>query len=171
MGTPPAPFTISPDALPPGIRFAVAVARYNDNVTGRLLEGAIATFGEYGIGEDRLTVAHVPGAFELPVAGYRLAQSGQYAAVLCLGAVIQGDTDHDKYINDAVAHGIMRASLDTGVPVLFGVLTCRTMQQALDRAGGQAGNKGSEAALAAIEMASLLNTLGRAGETPARAKG
>ena len=173
MGTPPARFTesINGTVLPPDARFAIVVARYNEDVTGRLRDGAIATFGEHGIGDDRLTVAHVPGAYELPLVGYRLAQSGRYAGVLCLGAVIQGDTDHDRYINEAVAQGIMRANLDTGVPVLFGLLTCRTMEQARDRAGGKVGNKGSEAALAAIEMAGLLNKLEKAGDVPARAKG
>jgi 6,7-dimethyl-8-ribityllumazine synthase len=111
------------------------------------------------VADQRLTVVRVPGAFELPLVAQRLAESGLYAAVVCLGAVIQGETDHDKYINHAVSQGIMRAAQSTGVPVLFGVLTCPTLQLALDRAGGKAGNKGSEAAQAAIEMANVLNTL------------
>lgn len=158
----PRPSTASaPLSAPPDARFAIVVARFNDDITGPLRDGALATFRECGVGDDRLTVAEVPGAFELPLVAQRLA-GRNYAAVLCLGAVIQGDTDHDKYINQAVAQGLMRAGQDTGVPVLFGVLTCANRQQALDRAGGKVGNKGSEAALAAIEMVNLLNTLGEA---------
>jgi 6,7-dimethyl-8-ribityllumazine synthase len=149
----------APLSAPPKARFAIVVSRFNEDITGRLRDGALATFGECGVAADRVTVATVPGAFELPLVAHRLAASGKYTAVLCLGAVIQGDTDHDKYINQAVAQGIMQAGLETGIPVLFGVLTCTTLQQAQDRAGGKVGNKGSEAAMAAIEMANLLTTL------------
>jgi 6,7-dimethyl-8-ribityllumazine synthase len=109
--------------------------------------------------DDRITVAKVPGAFELPGVASRLARSGRFAAVVCLGAVVKGDTDHDRYINDSVANALQALSCSTGVPVLFGVLTCNTHQQALDRAGGKDGNKGTEAAAAAIEMAHLLRKL------------
>ena len=139
--------------------FAVVVSRFNALVTDRLLEGALNTFRRHGVPEERITVAHVPGSFELPIAADRLARSGRYAAVCCLGAVIQGATTHHEYINQQVAAGIMQTSLMTGVPVVFGVLTCQSMEQALDRAGGKVGNKGSEAALTAIEMASLLRKL------------
>ncbi|MFG0295742.1 MAG: 6,7-dimethyl-8-ribityllumazine synthase [Maioricimonas sp. JB045] len=143
----------------PGDRYAVVVSRFNDDVTGKLHDGAVSTLQERGADDGQIFSVWVPGAYELPIVAERLARSGQYAAVICLGAVIQGDTDHDKYINSAVAHALMRTGQETGVPVLFGVLTCHNMDQALDRAGGKAGNKGSEAALAAIEMAALLRDL------------
>lgn len=140
-------------------RFAIAVARFNDLVTKRLLEGAVDTFRRHGVEGSQLTVVWVPGSFELPIVADRLARSGKYAAVCCLGAVIQGETSHHEYINHQMAAGLMRSGLESGVPVLFGVLTCSTMEQALDRAGGKAGNKGSEAALAAIEMVNVLKQL------------
>ena len=139
--------------------FAVIVSRFNALITDRLLEGALNTFQRHGVSDERITVAYVPGSFELPIAADRLARSGRYAAVCCLGAVIQGSTMHHEYINQQVAAGLMQAGLATGVPVIFGVLTCQTMEQALDRAGGKVGNKGSEAALTAIEMAGLLKKL------------
>lgn len=140
-------------------RFAIVVARFNDLVTRRLLEGAIDTLKRHGAAEEQITVAWVPGSFELPLAADKLAKSGQYAAVICLGAVIQGQTSHHEYINQQVAAGLMRSGIETGLPVLFGVLTCQSMEQALDRAGGKAGNKGNEAALAALEMVSLLKRI------------
>ena len=108
---------------------------------------------------DLVTVVHVPGSFELPLAAHRLAHSKQFTMVVCLGAVIQGETSHHEYINQQVAAGIMQASLSSGIPVTFGVLTCQSMDQALDRAGGKSGNKGHEATLAAIEMSNLLRSL------------
>ncbi len=140
-------------------RYAIVVARFNDLVTKRLLEGALETFRERGVKDDRLTVVWVPGSFELPLIADRLAKSGKYAAVCCLGAVVQGETSHHEYINQQMAAGIMRAGLESGVPVLFGVLTCSSMEQALARAGGKVGNKGSDAALAAIEMVNVLKQL------------
>ena len=139
--------------------YAIVVARFNELVTKRLLEGALATFREHGVKADRLTVVWVPGSFELPLIADRLAKSKKYAAVCCLGAVIQGETSHHEYINQQMAAGIMRAGLESGVPVLFGVLTCSSMEQALARAGGKVGNKGSDAALAAIEMVNVLKQL------------
>lgn len=139
--------------------YAVVVARFNDLVTRRLLEGALDTFRRHGVKEQNVTVVWVPGSFELPLAAGRLVKSGKYAAVCCLGAVIQGETSHHEYINHQMAAGLMQAGLDSGVPVLFGVLTCSSMEQALDRAGGKAGNKGTEAALAAIEMVNVLKQL------------
>lgn len=136
--------------------FAIAVSRFNDLVTRALLDGALSTLQRHGGNLDRVTVAWTPGAYELPLVARSLAQSGRYAAVICLGAVIQGETSHHEAINSAVSSGLMRVGLDSGVPVLFGVLTCHTMEQALDRAGGKAGNKGAEAALAAIETVNLL---------------
>ena len=140
-------------------QYAIVVARFNDLVTRRLLEGALDTFRSRGVTDDRLTVVWVPGSFELPLIADRLAKTKKYAAVCCLGAVVQGETSHHEYINQQMALGIMRAGLESGVPVLFGVLTCQTMEQALERAGGKVGNKGADAALAAIEMANALKQL------------
>ncbi len=138
---------------------AIVVSRFNDMITSRLLEGAVDTIRRHGGNEDLLTIVHVPGAFEIPLAADKLAHSGKYAAVICLGAVIAGQTTHDQYINNQVAGGIARASQSSGIPVLFGVLTCQSMEQAIDRAGGKAGNKGHEAALAAIEMIDVLKQI------------
>ncbi len=143
--------------------FAIVVARFNDLVTRRLLDGALDTLRRHGADDARITVVRVPGSFEIPLVADRLAKSGKHAAVVCLGAVIQGQTTHHEYINHQVAAGLMRAGQESGVPVLFGVLTCQTMEQALDRAGGKAGNKGCEAALAAIEMVDLLRKLSEEG--------
>lgn len=140
-------------------RFAIVVARFNDLVTRRLLDGAIDTLRRHGAADDKIVVAWVPGSFELPLAADKLAKSGKYSAVICLGAVIQGQTTHHEYINQQVAAGLMRSGMESGLPVLFGVLTCQSMEQALDRAGGKAGNKGNEAAMAAIEMVSLLKRI------------
>jgi len=137
-------------------RFAIVVSRFNDLVTTRLLDGAVSTLKRHGAKDDQITVAWAPGSFELPIIAERLASSGQFAAVITLGAVIQGETSHHEYINSAMASGLMQIGLKYGWPVLFGVLTCHSMEQALDRAGGKAGNKGIEAALAAIETVNLL---------------
>lgn len=143
----------------PQDQYAIVVARFNDLVTRRLLEGASSTLVRHGVPEENLHVVWVPGSFEIPVVADRLAASSKYAGVICLGAVIQGETDHHDYINHACAQGLMNASQKSGIPILFGVLTCRNMEQALDRSGGKAGNKGAEAALAAIEMVNLLKAL------------
>jgi 6,7-dimethyl-8-ribityllumazine synthase len=147
------------DLLARDATFAVVVSRFNELVTDRLLHGALDTLRRHGVAEASITVVHVPGSFEIPLVANRLAQTGQYSAVCCLGAVIQGQTTHHEYINHQVAAGIMRASQDSGIPVVFGVLTCQTMEQALDRAGGKAGNKGAEAALAAIETVNTLKAI------------
>lgn len=137
-------------------RFAIVVSRFNELVTARLLAGAQDLLKRHGLPYDRQTVVWVPGAFELPLAAKWLAESKRYTAIICLGAVIQGETSHHDYINHQVARGILELSLaGDGLPIAFGVLTCESMQQALDRAGGKAGNKGQEAALAALEMATL----------------
>ncbi|MCO6459057.1 MAG: 6,7-dimethyl-8-ribityllumazine synthase [Pirellulaceae bacterium] len=140
-------------------RFAVVVSRYNDTITGKLLAGALACFGERGVAEESIDVAWVPGAWELPLVAQRFAASGQYRAVCCLGAVIRGETTHDQHINRQVSLNLGQLALDTGVPVLFGVLTCESLEQALQRSGGNAGNKGQECAAAALEMAGLLAQL------------
>lgn len=143
--------------------FAIVVARFNDLITQRLLEGAVHTLKQHGVAEERITVVWVPGSFEIPLIADKLAHSGKFAAICCLGAVIQGQTTHHEYINHQVAAGLMRASQASGVPVLFGVLTCQNMEQAMDRAGGKTGNKGSEAALAAIETVNTLKALAKVG--------
>jgi len=144
-------------------RAAIVVSRFNSLVTERLLGGALETLRRHGLTDDRVTVVWVPGSFELPLAAQRLAHSGKFSLVICLGAVIQGETSHHEYINQQVAAGLLQASLTSGIPVTFGVLTCQTMDQALDRAGGKAGNKGQEASLAALEMANLLRGMKASG--------
>lgn len=143
----------------PAGRLAIVVARYNESITRKLLEGALATLAENGVAQDNIDVAWVPGAFEIPLVAHRMAKSGRYVAVICLGAVVRGETTHDQHINRAVSVGIESAARDSGVPVLFGVLTCDTLEQAIHRSGGNVGNKGSECALAALEMVSLLEKL------------
>ncbi|CAI0393190.1 unnamed protein product [Linum tenue] len=138
-----------------GLRFAVVVARFNEIVTRRLLEGAIETFTRYSVKEEDIDVVWVPGSFEVGVVAEKLGKSGNYNAVLCIGAVIRGDTSHYDAVANSAASGVLSAGLNSGVPCIFGVLTCEDMDQALNRAGGKAGNKGAEAALTAIEMASL----------------
>lgn len=140
-------------------RVAIVVSRFNELITERLLDGALDTLKRHGHPPDQVLVVHVPGSFELPLVARRLAHSGQFQAVICLGAVIQGQTTHHEYINQQVAAGLLEASTSSGIPVTFGVLTCQTMEQALDRAGGKAGNKGHEATLAAIEVMSVLAQL------------
>ena len=144
---------------PPGARFAVVASRFNDAIVRRLVDGAVEAFARHGADDDAVDVAWVPGAFELPLVAQRLAGTGQYAAVICLGAVIRGATAHFDYVASGVASGCQSAALATEVPVIFGVLTVDTLDQAWERAGTKAGNKGAEAAAAAIEMATLLETL------------
>jgi 6,7-dimethyl-8-ribityllumazine synthase len=140
-------------------RFAIVVAQWNRAITDRLLAGAVESLGEAGVTDDRIDVAWVPGSWEIPLAARRLADSGLYAAVLCLGAVVRGETSHDQHINRGVSLALMDIALAADVPVLFGVLTCETMEQALARAGGAHGNKGRECAEAALHMAGLLKNL------------
>lgn len=153
------PHTIEGSLDAPQGRFAIVVSRYNESITSKLLAGALQTLAERGVADESIDVAWVPGAFEIPLAGDRFASSGKYVAVLCLGAVIRGETTHDRHINRAVSLGIMEAGLRSGVPVLFGVLTCDSVEQAIHRAGGNVGNKGSECAEAALRMANLLQQL------------
>ena len=137
-------------------RFAIVVSRWNEFITNRLLNGTIDALVRHGAQPDNLTQVWVPGAWETPLAAQRLATTGRYAAVICLGCVIRGQTPHFEYIAAEVAKGIARVSLETGVPITFGVITADSLEQAIDRAGTKAGNKGADAALAAIEMANLL---------------
>jgi 6,7-dimethyl-8-ribityllumazine synthase len=152
---------IAGDLETPAGRFAVVAARFNSDIVDVLLDGAIKGFKLYGVADDAVDVFRVPGSFEIPVVARRLAETNKYAAVVCLGAVIKGDTDHYDHVAAAAANGILQAGLTTGVPVIFGVLTCATLEQARVRAGGKAGNKGFEAAEAAIEMANLVQKLPR----------
>ncbi|XP_042514101.1 6,7-dimethyl-8-ribityllumazine synthase, chloroplastic [Macadamia integrifolia] len=138
-----------------GLRFAVVVARFNEVVTKLLLEGALETFKRYSVREEDIDVVWVPGSFEIPVVATKLGKSGKYQAVLCIGAVVRGDTTHYDAVANSAASGVLSAGLNSGVPCIFGVLTCDDMDQAINRAGGKSGNKGAEAALTAIEMASL----------------
>ncbi len=138
---------------------AIVVSRYNESVTSRMLAGALETLAAHGVSDERISVAWVPGAFEIPIVAARLAGSGRYAAVICLGAVIRGETTHDQHINRAVSLELAALSVRTGVPVLFGLLTCDTLEQAIHRSGGNVGNKGSDCAAAALEMISLLGKL------------
>ncbi|MDA1218276.1 MAG: 6,7-dimethyl-8-ribityllumazine synthase [Chloroflexi bacterium] len=142
-----------------GLRVAVVVARFNEFVTKRLLEGAIETLTRHGVKDDDITLAWVPGSFELPVVAKAFGQSGQYDAVICLGAVIRGETDHYEMVANQAAAGISAAGRETGIPTVFGVLTTENMEQAINRAGGKSGNLGSNAASAAIETARLVQAI------------
>jgi 6,7-dimethyl-8-ribityllumazine synthase len=153
------PNVIPTAELAPDDRFAIVVAKWNESVTRKLLDGAVTTLREHGVADEAIDVAWVPGAFEIPLVAQRMAASGRYQAVICLGAVIRGETSHDQHINRAVSTAISLIALETGIPVLFGLLTCETMEQAIHRAGGNVGNKGSECAAAALEMIGLLKTM------------
>ncbi|ONM12865.1 6,7-dimethyl-8-ribityllumazine synthase [Zea mays] len=137
------------------LRRSDVVARFNEVVTNLLLQGALETFERYSVKEENITVVSVPGSFEVPITAQKLGKSGKFDAILCIGAVIRGDTTHYDAVANSAASGVLNAGLSAGVPCVFGVLTCEDMDQALNRAGGKAGNKGAEAALTAIEMASL----------------
>jgi len=142
-----------------GARFAIVVARFNTAITDALLEGALATLAEHGVADDHVRVVQVPGAFEIPITAKRLAASGRYQAIIALGAVVRGGTPHFEYVAGECARGVGRVALDENVPVIFGVLTTDTDEQARDRAGGKEGNKGCEAAHAGLEMVTLLRRL------------
>lgn len=142
-----------------GLKTAVVASRFNDFITNKLIEGAVDCLVRHGSAEGDITVIRVPGSFEIPTATARAAGSGKYDAVVCLGALIRGQTPHFDYIASEVTKGVAQVSLDTGVPVAFGVITADTLEQAVDRAGAKAGNKGFEAALSAIEMADLLRQI------------
>ena len=143
-----------------GLKFALVVSRFNSFITERLLEGALDCLRRQGVADDDLVVARVPGAWEIPVVVKRLAQSKVYDGVICLGAVIRGSTPHFDYVAAEVSKGIAQVSLETGMPISFGVLTTDSIEQAIERAGSKAGNKGFAAAEAAIEMVNLLKGLG-----------
>lgn len=152
---------------PPG-RFAIVAARFNGLVTEALLAGCRDAFARHGVAHDRVDVAWVPGSFEIPIVARTMAESGRYEAIVCLGCVIRGETGHYDHVAGQAASGVMQASQASGVPVIFGVLTTETVEQALNRAGLKSGNKGAEAALAAIEMVNLLRAIRE--ESPALAR-
>jgi 6,7-dimethyl-8-ribityllumazine synthase len=140
-------------------RFALVAARFNDFIVEKLVGGAIDGLKRHGVAETDVDIVWVPGSFEIPLVAKHLAGSGKYAAVISLGAIIRGDTDHYDHVAGAAARGVAYASEATGIPVIFGILTCDTLEQAINRAGGKAGNKGFEAAQSAIEMVNLLAQL------------
>lgn len=142
-----------------GLRVAVVVSRFNQVVTSRLLEGALAGLQAVGVAEEDITVAWVPGSFEIPLTARALAATGRFDALVCLGAVVRGETPHFDYVAGETARGIAQVSRETGVPCIFGVLTTSDTQQALERAGGKMGNRGYDAALAAVQMANLLRAV------------
>jgi 6,7-dimethyl-8-ribityllumazine synthase len=142
-----------------GLKIAIVASRWNDFMSSRLLEGARDALVRHGVAEKDVDVALVPGSFELPLAAQRVARSGRYDAVVCLGVVIRGATPHFDYVAGEAAKGIAQVALQSGVPVTFGVVTADTLEQAIERAGSKAGNKGVEAAMAAIEMANLLRQI------------
>ncbi|KTB48323.1 6,7-dimethyl-8-ribityllumazine synthase [Dehalogenimonas alkenigignens] len=142
-----------------GLKFAVVVSRFNEFMTGKLVAGAKDAFLRHGVAESDIDLAWVPGAFEIPLVAKKLAVSGRYNAIVCLGAVIKGNTPHFEYIANEVAKGIAAVNMETGLPVIFGVITAETLEQAIERAGSKMGNKGFDAAVQAIEMANLIKNL------------
>ena len=142
-----------------GLKFGIVVSRFNEFITKKLLEGALDALGRHGVKDEDIAIAWVPGTFEVPVVAKKMASSGKYDAVICLGAVIRGATPHFDYIAGEVTKGIAQVGLTTGLPTIFGVITADTIEQAIERAGTKAGNKGFDAAEAAIEMANLLHEM------------
>jgi 6,7-dimethyl-8-ribityllumazine synthase len=142
-----------------GLRFALVVSRFNEFITSRLLAGAIDALTRHGCDKDNITSVHVPGSFELPFVARKLAACGAYDAVICLGCVIRGHTPHFEYIASETAKGVAQVGLDTGVPTTFGVITADTLEQAVERAGSKAGNKGVDAAMSAMELVNLVKQL------------
>lgn len=142
-----------------GKKFGIVVGRFNDFITGKLLEGALDCFKRHDVDLSSVDVAYVPGAYEIPLVAKKMIQAKRYHAVVCLGAVIRGSTPHFEYVSSEVSKGVSKVSLETDVPVIFGVITTDNIEQAIERAGTKAGNKGWEAAMSAIEMASLLSNL------------
>ena len=143
-----------------GLKFGVVVSRFNEFFSTKLLEGAQDALLRHGVSEDDIEVARTPGSFEIPIIAQKLAQTKKYDAVICLGAVIRGSTPHFDYIAAEVTKGIAKVNLDTGVPVIYGVITTDTLEQAVERSGSKVGNKGFNAAVSAIEMANLVKSMG-----------
>ena len=153
------PRELSGELVVDGQRFAIVVSRFNEFITSKLLTGALDTLTRHGCAEDQITCVRVPGSFELAFTANKLAESGAYDAVICLGCVIRGQTPHFEYVASETAKGIAQVGLSTGVPTTFGVITADTLEQAVERAGSKAGNKGADAALSAIELTNLLAKL------------
>jgi 6,7-dimethyl-8-ribityllumazine synthase len=147
------------DFSSPAGRFVLVAARFNGVIVDQLVAGATDALRRHGVADDRIDLVRVPGSYEIPLVAQKLGKSGKYAAVICLGCVIRGDTDHYDHVAGAATSGIAQAALNCGVPVIFGVLTCDTLEQAVHRAGAKAGNKGFEAAVTAVEMVNLLKKL------------
>ena len=143
-----------------GLKFGIVVARFNEFITTKLLGGALDTLHRHGAKDEDVDAAWVPGAFEIPLAAKKMAESGKYDAVICLGAVIRGSTSHYDYVCNEVSKGVAQVGMSTGVPTIFGVVTTENIEQAIERAGTKAGNKGADAAMAAMEMANLLKNIG-----------
>jgi 6,7-dimethyl-8-ribityllumazine synthase len=154
------PRVIEGNLVGDGFKVAIVVARFNATITGRLLEGALDGLKRHGVGEQNITVAHAPGSFEVPQVARRFVDGGAHDAVICLGAVVRGATDHYEHVAAAATQGVARLAYDSSIPVIFGILTCDTLEQAFERAGTKSGNKGFDAAVAAIEMANLLRQIG-----------
>lgn len=142
-----------------GMKVGIVASRFNEIIVNKLLGGAVDGLVRHGVDEDNITAAWVPGAFEIPLAAQKMAESGEYDAVICVGAVIRGDTTHYDYVCNEVSKGIAQVGLSTGVPVLFGVITTENIEQAISRAGSKGGNKGYDCALSAIEMVNLLGQM------------
>jgi len=153
------PKTIEGKLVSKGKKYGIVAARFNEFISNKLLGGALDALARHGVKDDEITVAWVPGAFEIPVAARKMAESGAYDAIIAIGAVIRGGTPHFDYVAAEVSKGVSQVALQTGVPVLFGVLTTDTIEQAIERAGTKAGNKGFDAAVAAIEMVNLMEQL------------
>lgn len=155
------PKTIEGSLSAKGLKFGIAVSRFNDFISNRLLEGAVDTLMRSGTADSDIEVVKVPGSFEIPVAAQAMAKRGRYDAIVCLGTIIRGSTPHFDYIASEAAKGVAKVSLDTGLPIIFGVITADNLEQAIERAGTKSGNKGRDAALNAIEMANLFKELGK----------
>jgi len=153
------PKIIQGDLSGKGLKFGIVAARFNDFITARLLDGAVDALQRHGVAESDIEVVKVPGSYEIPLAARLMAQTRKYNAVICLGAVIRGATPHFEYVSAEVSKGVASVSLETGLPVIFGVLTTDTIEQAIERAGTKSGNKGWDAALSAIEMANVMKQM------------
>ena len=153
------PTIIQGDLSGKGLKIGIVAARFNDFITSRLLEGALDGLQRHGVAENDIEIVKVPGSYEIPLAAKRLAQAKKYNAVICLGAVIRGATPHFEYVSAEVSKGVAAVSMESGLPVIFGVLTTDTIEQAIERAGTKSGNKGWDAALAAIEMANVMRQI------------
>lgn len=162
--------TYEGDLLAKGLRFGIVASRFNDMITRRLLSGALDALARHGANEDQIDVAWVPGAFELPMVAGRMAESGRYDAVICVAAIIRGATPHFEYVAAEASKGIAKVGLDTGVPTIYGVVTADNIEQAIERAGTKAGNRGFDAARSAIEMANLMKVLPAKNQARPRAR-